>query len=1270
MKNNTSRLDYALGLHQQGQLDQAAALYQDLLQSEPQHLDALQLLATIALQRNEHAGALVLLDLAIGIDSLQAELHHGRGIALAGLGRPMDALGSHERALLIEPGHFGSHLSRGDVLLGFGRPLQALDSYAQALLLQPGNDIALNNRGLALGELERHAEALESHEQALLLRPGHGGFHYNRGNALRALQRPAPALESYEQALLIEPGHIGALINRGHALIDLQQPLLALESFEHALLLQPDHAGALKNRAHVLYELKRFEEALDSYGRVLLLQPDHGDVHYHRGLALHELRRLEEALASYDQALLHNPGHAGAHNNRGNVLQTLQRPQEALECYLQALSHDPDCLDAHWNESLCRLLLGDFGPGWQKYEWRWKAAHFIPAKRDFAQTLWLGQADLKDKTILLYAEQGLGDTIQFCRYARDVAAMGAKVILEVQAPLKTLMRSLHGVDVLLSQGESLPEFDYQSPLLSLPLAFQADFSSISNASYLCSDPEKRRAWHAKLMQNQKKKVALVWSGSTDHGNDANRSIAFGQLNVGLNLGSNQQIDFYCLQNELRPADQALLEETPAVVFFGSALEDFSDTAALLDLMDLVITVDTSVAHLAGAMGKPVWILLPFYADWRWLLERTDSPWYHSARLFRQPAMGDWASVLAQVAAALKVFSSAAQAMPPHAVSATAAPADDAKLNNALAHHQQGRFDQAEVLYEELLQSQPRDMELLRLLAASALGRNASETANTWFQRLLWIDPDQPDIHNNRGLVLVQLKRYQEALQSYERALLLDPGHVDAHNNRGNVLSDLQQFTHALHSYDRALLLQPDNVNASYNRGNALRQLNRPLEALHSYDKALLHEREHFGALNNRSIVLGALKRHAEALASCERALLLKPGHASVHNNLGLILSALKRPAQALVSYDNALHIEPDFADAHNNRGIALSELQRLGEALESYAQALKIVPEHPDAHNNESLCRLLMGDFAAGWPKYEWRWKTPKGLTLARNFGPALWLGQQDLSNKTILLYCEQGLGDTIQFCRYVRQVAALGAKVMLEVPASLKSLLRTLDGVALLLVQGDSLPAFDYQCPLLSLPLAFETDARSISKEPYLQSALAKRLLWQTRLNKNKKKRVGLVWSGNTEHPNDVNRSIALETLNAKINFASNHHIDFYCLQKELRPADQAFLEETPGIGFFGSALEDFSDTAALLDLMDLVITVDSSVAHLAGAMGKEVWILLPFYPDWRWLLERADSPWYRSASLFRQPAIGDWSSVLAQVAFKLKIFTNAVTARAEKMV
>jgi len=559
------------------------------------------------------------------------------------------------------------------------------------------------------------------------------------------------------------------------------------------------------------------------------LKPDYAEAHNNRGNALRALNRPMEALASYDKTIALKPDYAEAHNNRGNVLLDLKRPEEALISYDKAIALKPNDAGAHFNQSLCLLLLGRFEQGWRQYEWRKKRDEPIAA-RPYPQPLWLGNENIAGKTLFLWWEQGFGDTIQFCRYANLVEARGAKVIISVQQPLHRLLQQISPTILVINQNETPTYFDYHCPLLSLPLAFRTSLETIpAQAQRLKADDALRSTWSARLPPKTKPRIGVVWRGGTIHKNDHNRSIELGQFLTIVGADA----DWVCLQKEIRDTDAAVFHEDSRIAFFGDDLKDFSDTAALLDLMDLVITVDTSVAHLAGAMGKPVWVLLPYNPDWRWQLDRNDSPWYPSARLFRQPEIGNWTAVLDEVKSELRSIGSplsgvskikAIKQINKNSPSQTVTKVIQAALARGLTLHQQGKLIDAERIYKEILQQQSTNFDALHLSGAVALQSRRPKDALELISKAIALNPESAAAHSNRGNALRNLNRPEEALASYDKAISLEPSFADAHNNRGNTLKDLERLEEALTSYDRAIMLKPDYAEAYYNRGTVLRDL--------------------------------------------------------------------------------------------------------------------------------------------------------------------------------------------------------------------------------------------------------------------------------------------------------------------------------------------------------------------------------------------------------------------------------------------------------------
>jgi tetratricopeptide (TPR) repeat protein len=647
-------------LHQMGRLADAETIYRQILAVRPDHFDCLHLSGVIFHQRGDHAAAVRLIDRALERNPNDAAALNNRGAALSAQNRLAEALESFSRSVTIQPDFADAHCNRGNVLRQLGRFEEALANSDRAVKLRPDYAEAHSSRGLVLCHLLRFDEALASSDRALALRPNFADAHCNRGLALKELKRFDEALESYDRAIALRGDFAEAHSNRGNVLRELKRLDEALASCDRAIALRADFAEAHCARGNVLLSLKHFAEALRSYDRAIALRPGLAEAHCNRGIALLDIDRPEEALASYDRAVELQPDFAVALYNRAIALEAMDRFEEALQSYERSARIKPDHAEVHVNEALCRLLLGDFERGWEKYEWRWATAHLRDHKRTFPQPQWLGADEIAGKTVLLHAEQGLGDTVQFARYVPGIAARGARVVLEVQAPLRSLLTSLPGAAQVIAAGDPLPDFDLHSPLLSLPFVLRTRLDSIPAATpYLAAPTDKVNSWRDRLGQHTKPRIGLVWAGNPrkELPNlnliDRQRSVAFETL---VPLLAVTACSFYSLQK----GDDAVKQLRNSawrdhVIDFTDELHDFSDTAALIENLDLVVAVDTSVLHLAGALAKPVWLLNRYNTCWRWLRDRDDSPWYPGLRQFRQDASRDWDQVVRRVADALRDY---------------------------------------------------------------------------------------------------------------------------------------------------------------------------------------------------------------------------------------------------------------------------------------------------------------------------------------------------------------------------------------------------------------------------------------------------------------------------------------------------------------------------------------------------------------------------------------------------------------------------------------
>jgi|GEM_PF-214420 len=1101
-------------------------------------------------------------------------------------------------------------------------------------------------------------------------------------------------------------------VQRARALSLLGTVYLQRNEFEAARLTLNqalsfnDKDASTQNNLGVTYkQLNNKDASITCLKRAVDLDANYVDALNNYGAALLDQKKdaaqIYEAIKYLDRVISINPNHADAHYNRGTALQSLNLLDDAEASFQRAIAINPNCISALFNSGLLRLLRGEFEQGWRLYEYRWADEQACAYERNFSQPLWLNDAEIKDKTIFLYTEQGFGDFIQFCRYALMVEKLGANIILLVPKELMELAESLSKNFKLLprfgTQTSINSDFDYHCPLMSLPLAFKTKLDTVPSHSpqitfpYLTVPAKIQALWTNKLQQInantlQKLRVGLVWSGAAGHLNDVNRSLKLTEIASILS----KDIEYHVLQKEIRASDiDALnaLKITHSIYIHCNELITFTDTAALINEMDIVISVDTSVAHLAGALGKPLWLLIPFFPDFRWLLAREDSPWYPSAKLFRQPAMGDWSKPLAAVAKALNEAVNNKKIANPkaefHSISSinidSQALADEqvqrASITHALAQHQAGKLQDALSAYLLLLEADANNTEVLTLLASLYLQQKNYGDARIIFQKSLSIDDKNPLTLHNYGLLLEKLNRNDEAIHYLDLAIALNPTYEDAYKHKCNLLKKTGKLTEIKCVYEKALSHINTSADLYFRYANHLREVEQNIEALAAIDKAITLRPNHAESFNNRGNILLDLKDPREALKSYHQALTVKPNYANAYNNSANAYLALNQFDDAIAACDAALTIDPKLFTTLNNRANALQKLQRFDEALEAYNL---IIDEHKDysfAPLNKGLLCLLLGNFSEGWALYEWRWKNSPQTHLLDIFKQPLWLGKENIADKTVLLYAEQGFGDTLQFCRYVKLVAGLGAKkVYVNVPKMLFDLIKPSFAsyeTVTVLTDGDVVPNFDYQCPMLSLPLAFNTELTSIPNNvPYLFADSVRVKQWLSRLNKNSKKntqkskhRIGLVWSGSVAYSNDSNRSIMLNLLSKFITNLSALGIEFHCLQKEIKPEDTDIFSVLEAQGYMFAhqeQLTDFAETAALIENMDLVISVDTSVAHLAGALGKALWVLLPYVPDFRWLLNRDDSPWYPTAKLFRQTKSGDWLDVMSALGQQISTYFN----------
>jgi len=560
-------------------------------------------------------------------------------------GKPLDAQLSCEQALAIDPDRADSlHLMALIALYGQQHD-HAVEWLSRAIRRDPRPEY-LSTLGLVLKQIGRLEDALAVFDKAIQLKPDDAELWKALGGVLAALNRQSEAVLAFQHVLKLKAQHWEAAYVCGLSLHQLERFEEALAYFNLSNQWQPDQPSILFARARTLRALKLYEECLAEYRRLHLMTPDDPIICNNIGDALLALERYQEGLAWFDKALASRPDFAEVLAHKGLALYQLGRFDEAITAYAGAKALNPGDAKSAWQLAHLQLQTGAYGNGWAEREARWRVSDFSPDYPKFPQPKWLGKESIAGKTILIFADEGHGDTLQFARYVPMVAAAGARVVLVVQDGLRPLLSGLPGVTDCLPHGTTeFPPFDFHCPVMSLPLAFGTTLQTIPSACYLPALPvERNETWNRRLGTHHRPRVGLVWSGNSNQANDRNRSMPLWMLLPLLGC----EATFISLQKDVRPDDRRLLETRTDIIDFTAELTDFVETAALISNLDLVVTVCTSVAHLAAALGRPTWVMLPYVGDWRWLSSRDDSPWYSAVRLFRQDESRNYTGVIERV----------------------------------------------------------------------------------------------------------------------------------------------------------------------------------------------------------------------------------------------------------------------------------------------------------------------------------------------------------------------------------------------------------------------------------------------------------------------------------------------------------------------------------------------------------------------------------------------------------------------------------------------
>jgi tetratricopeptide (TPR) repeat protein/ADP-heptose:LPS heptosyltransferase len=1240
-------------------------------------------------------------------------------------GRTALAEECYRNALRVNPGCAEALRLRGVIALGAGRYGEATELISAALALNPDDPATLTSLADAYQSQGETYKALPYYRRGVELSPQSGQAHTKLGEAEESIGELEAAADCYRHALALQPDSPAAKCKLAEVLRRRGEFPEALRLCEYALGLDPARSETHTDLGLILTDMKNFGAAAEAFQRAQALNPNYARNALALGYLYFKSGDLAPAEDALRRAIKLDPKMHLAHVSLGSVLSMLGDWTGAAECYERARALCPYSADLIFYLGLLHLTQGNFALGWGEYEQREEARRL---RRKFTQPQWKGEP-LEGARILLHSEQGLGDTLQTVRYVPMVAARGGQVVLAVQSSLHRLLSRTEGAWQVISEGGTVSDFRWYCPLFSLPLAFGTELGTIpAKIPYVYADPALVEAWRQRLVtalgerrdSGNSLRIGLAWGGDPKHPRNFQRCIPLEQLAP---LTSLEGTTFYSLQ--VGPPAKQLKELGPRVhlIDLQDELKDFADTAAVVANLDLVISVDTSVVHLTGAMGKPVWVLLNNSPDWRWMLEREDSLWYPTARLFRQSTEGNWPELVTRVEGALRELVARTGKVAPqvgarHGVSLRSdeattearvpmlptggagtdftflrgslpgtlrraeksAPAGGHSTSKPLSvsphvrkylikgvkHHQAGRLESAEACYRRSLKADPRCPQTLHLLGLLARQAGQYQESVRLLGEALALKPDDLEALNSLVESYMCQGQIEPASRCLQRLAELQPQSAEAYHRLGKSQERLGEWVAAMASYERALALQPDSPDLHSGLARLQTKQGAFREAAESCQRALAldpNNHELYLQLGNALTDLGSYGAAVEAL---RRALTFKPDSAPAVYALGYFFERKGDLASAAESYRHALKLDPRMMNVYIHLGITYFLRGDLEKAIEFCEQAQKLEPESPEARSFLGLLHLQQGNFRAGWSEYEDRWATTYGVRFRRKFLEPLWKGEP-LEGSRILLYAEQGAGDTLQFVRYVPLVAARGGKIVLEVQSSLHRLLASTAGATEVFRRNGALPQFDWQCPLLSLPLVFDTDLNTIpAKIPYVHPDPAQVEVWRERLgaavagrrDNGSSLRIGLAWAGSPLHPYDFWRSIPLELLAPLTNVEGT---TFYSLQ--VGPPAQQVKELGPRVHLIDlqDALKDFADTAAVVANLDLVISVDTAVVHLAGAMGKPVWVLVQKSADWRWMLEREDSPWYPTAHVFRQATLGNWQDVVSRVERELRLLAKS---------
>ena len=1005
----------------------------------------------------------------------------------------------------------------------------------------------------------------------------------------------------------------------------------ALLNYQKAYRMNNNSVEAVFNIGVNSELMGKTEDAIMYFNKTLELKNDLPEALYNLGNIFRKQAEFEKAQMYYEKCLQYSPENADCVYNLGVVLEKQFKYAEAQEKYAEAIAFNPEMTDAHWNNAIVLLRMGNYKNGWNEFEWRLRKKEH--QRNDLPFDYWNGE-NLNNKRLLIYDEQGFGDTIQFCRFTKILAKKySVDISIECKAEIYPLLKNNLNYNNIFVRNEkvySSNDFDYKLSFLSLPKYLGIDENNLGiKRPYIKADSEKK----LNLSEgNKRKKIGIVWSGNPIHENDKYRSIKLSRLVKVL-----KQFDFqlFSLQklSENDSANEILSRNN--IVNLSPDIFNFNDTANFINGLDLVISVDTSAAHLAGAMMKSVWILLPKNSDWRWGIAGNTTAWYPTAKLFRQTKLGDWTDVFSRLKEELKVFEINDKQTQ-----------IDKILTKAIDNYNDKRF----------------------------------EKAAEYFETLTELTEDDETIHYNLAVCYQKLGQLDKAIASCNMAIEINNNYIEAYNTLAINYFQLGQTDKAIVVLEKALKKNPYAQNCLFNLANIYHRNNNLKQARKYYETAYTIKPRTPELIYNYALLLLEDDDFKTAETIVEHGLTEFPQEAAFYFLHGNIEKHKENFETAIERYLDAIKLEPGFVDAYLNLantsyllrnfndakkiylmlkkeniedaridhslGVLALENNEYNTAEKYFREAIKKNHENADFHIRLAEILFAKGDYKNGWNEFNWRFNKKEFVNQKTKLPNKL----SDLNDKKILIYEEQGIGDTIQFIRFVKEIKTLNNNITLSVRKELHDLIAELNFVDEVVSNLVDISKYDYVFSLMSVAPFFIQSVSDIkSAQNYIDVKVRKKLKDKANI------KIGICWRGNRYPVHNRKRHADIYDFEKLFSCAN---INYYCLQKDITKEEKKFISIFNNVEDLSPNINSFKDTAELLYEMDLIISVDTAVLHLAGSMGKDTWALLSYSPDWRWQIESDTSPWYPKMKLFRQNKLFDWGNVLTEVKNELEKF------------